>query len=93
MNEALYSLTIQSLHEMEFICVNDGSTDGSMAIIKEYASLDKRFRIIDKPNSGYGHSMNKGIDAARGQYLGILEPDDFVPSSMFQSSLSYCVKK
>ena len=70
---------------MEFICVNDGSTDGSMAIIKEYASLDKRFRIIDKPNSGYGHSMNKGIDAARGQYLGILEPDDFVPSSMFRA--------
>lgn len=85
LNEALYSLTIQSLHEMEFICVNDGSTDGSMAIIKEYASLDKRFRIIDKPNSGYGHSMNKGIDAARGQYLGILEPDDFVPSSMFRA--------
>ena len=85
LNEALYSLTIQSLHEMEFICVNDGSTDGSMAIIKEYASLDKRFRIIDKPNSGYGHSLNKGIDAARGQYLGILEPDDFVPSSMFRA--------
>ena len=69
LNEALYSLTIQSLHEMEFICVNDGSTDGSMAIIKEYASLDKRFRIIDKPNSGYGHSIKKGIDAVRGQNL------------------------
>lgn len=85
LNEALYSLTIQSLHEMEFICVNDGSTDGSMAIIKEYAALDKRFRIIDKPNSGYGHSMNVGIDAARGQYLGILEPDDFVSQSMFRA--------
>lgn len=85
LNEALYSLSVQTLNEMEFICVNDGSTDGSMAIIKEYANIDKRFRILDGPNGGYGKAMNRGIDAAQGKYLGILEPDDFVPEKMYQS--------
>ncbi|MCD7857506.1 MAG: glycosyltransferase [Clostridiales bacterium] len=84
LNEALYSLSVQTLNEMEFLCVNDGSTDGSMAIIQEYANVDKRFRILDGPNGGYGKAMNRGIDAARGKYLGILEPDDFVPPKMFQ---------
>ncbi|MCD7820979.1 MAG: glycosyltransferase [Clostridiales bacterium] len=84
LNEALYSLSVQTLSKMEFICVNDGSTDGSMAIIREYANLDKRFIILDGPNGGYGKAMNRGIDAATGEYLGILEPDDFVPPEMYQ---------
>lgn len=85
LNEALYSLMTQDMEELEFLCVNDGSTDGSLTIIKEYANLDKRFRILDGPNGGYGKAMNRGIDAARGEYLGILEPDDFVPKTMFRS--------
>ena len=84
LNQALESLTRQTLAEMEFVCVNDGSKDESMTILKEYASVDKRFRIIDKGNSGYGDSMNIGIDAARGEYLGILEPDDYVPADMYE---------
>lgn len=84
LNQALESLTRQTLAEMEFVCVNDGSKDESMTILKEYAAVDKRFRIIDKENSGYGDSMNIGIDAARGEYLGILEPDDYVPGDMYE---------
>ena len=83
LNEALDSLINQTLEDMEFICVNDGSTDGSLAILKEYAALDGRIRILDGPNGGYGKAMNSGIDAARGEYLGILEPDDFVAHEMF----------
>lgn len=83
LNEALASLSDQKLEDMEFIVLNDGSTDHSMTIINEYAALDERFVVIDKPNSGYGNSMNMGIDRAKGQYLGILEPDDFVPADMF----------
>ena len=85
LNQALHSLTTQLLEEMEFVCVNDGSTDESMTIMREYASVDKRFRIIDKANTGYGNSMNVGIDEARGEYLGILEPDDYVPANMFRN--------
>ena len=83
LNEALASLTTQTLEEMEFICVNDGSTDKCMTIYYEYANIDKRFTLIDKANSGYGHSMNVGIDASTGEYLGILEPDDYVVPNMF----------
>ena len=84
LNEALHSLAEQELEEMEFLCVNDGSTDGCLTILREYAALDGRFRILDGPNGGYGKAMNRGIDAAKGEYLGILEPDDFVPPEMFQ---------
>ena len=84
LNEALHSLAEQELEEMEFLCVNDGSTDGCLTILREYAALDGRFRILDGPNGGYGKAMNRGIDVAKGEYLGILEPDDFVPPEMFQ---------
>ena len=85
LNEAMESLINQTLEEMEFVCVDDGSTDGSPVILREYAALDGRIRILDGPNGGYGRAMNRGIDAARGEYLGILEPDDFVPYDMFGS--------
>ena len=84
LNEAMDSLVNQTLQDIEFICVNDGSTDGSLAILREYAALDGRIRILDGPNGGYGKAMNRGIDAARGEYVGILEPDDFVPCEMFE---------
>jgi len=84
LNQALSSLSGQVLEEMEFLCVNDGSTDSSMTILREYAALDRRFIIIEKENSGYGQTMNRGIDAAKGEYLGILEPDDFVPPDMYE---------
>lgn len=84
LNLALDSLTNQTLEEMEFILLNDGSTDRSMTIMREYAAVDKRFQIIDKENTGYGHTMNLGLDTARGDYVGILEPDDFAAPEMFE---------
>jgi glycosyltransferase involved in cell wall biosynthesis len=59
------------------LCINDGSSDGSRDIIMRYVDSDPRFRLIDKPNSGYGASMNRGLDEARGCYIAILESDDF----------------
>ena len=84
LNQALYSLKKQTLTDIEFLCVNDGSTDGSLAILKEYADADKRFIIINKENTGYGHSLNVGIESASGEYIGILEPDDFIGSDMYR---------
>lgn len=77
MEQALDSLLAQTFTDFEVLCINDGSSDGSLAIIKRYMANDQRFRLIDKDNSGYGASMNLGIDTARGEYIGILEPDDF----------------
>lgn len=77
LNQALNSLVVQTFSDFEAICVNDGSTDGSRAIVQTYLDRDPRFRVVDKPNSGYGASMNRGIREARGRYIAILEPDDF----------------
>ncbi|MCL1847021.1 MAG: glycosyltransferase [Coriobacteriia bacterium] len=75
--ECLDSLVAQTFGDFEVICVNDGSTDGSRDIIVSYVEKDTRFRLIDKTNSGYGASMNRGLDAAVGTYIAILESDDF----------------
>ena len=68
----------------EIIVVNDGSTDNSLEILKRYAEGDDRFIIIDKENGGYGIGMNVGIERATGEYIGIVEPDDYVPLNMYE---------
>jgi len=76
--ECLDSAANQTFADYEVICINDGSTDGSRDIIARYLEVNSRFRVIDKPNSGYGASMNRGLDEARGEYVAILESDDFI---------------
>ena len=83
LRQALDSLAHQTLRDLEILCINDGSTDDSLAIIKSYQAADPRFRLLDKPNTGYGDSMNQGIKLARGRYLGILEPDDWLELDAF----------
>lgn len=81
--ECMESITNQTLEDIEIICINDGSTDGSLAILKNYAEKDKRIVLVDKENGGYGIGMNIGMSLATGEYIGIVEPDDFVPVNMF----------
>lgn len=81
--QALDSLLAQTFTDFEALCINDGSTDDSADIIAEYMAKDARIRMLSKSNSGYGDSMNRGIEEARGTYVGILEPDDFlVPNAL-----------
>lgn len=84
LRECLDSVVSQTLTELEIICVNDGSTDNSLEIIQEYAARDPRILVITGPNGGYGKAMNKGLDRATGEYIGIVEPDDYVPVEMYQ---------
>ncbi len=83
------SIVGQTLTDMEIICLNDGSTDGTLAVLEEYAARDSRIRIISKPNSGYGDSMNKGLEAATGEYIGIVESDDIAQPEMFEEMLNH----
>lgn len=83
LRECLDSAVNQTLKDIEIICVNDGSTDGSLAILKEYAQADTRVKIIDKDNAGYGHAMNIGMDMASGEYIGIIESDDYILPEMY----------
>lgn len=76
LEQCLESLRAQTFGDFEAICLNDGSTDGSRAIIQRFLDADPRFRVVDKENSGYGASMNRGLDEARGRYVAILESDD-----------------
>lgn len=83
--ECLDSIVGQTLKNIEIICVNDGSTDSSPEIMREYAVKDPRIKICDKPNGGYGSAMNVGLRNVTGKYIGIVEPDDFIKLEMYET--------
>lgn len=80
----LDSLAAQTLRDLEIICVDDGSTDGSGGIVRKYASGDSRFRLITQENSGRAEARNAGIRAAAAPYLGFADPDDYVEPDMYE---------
>ncbi len=71
----------QTLADIEVICVDDGSTDGSGSIAGEFAKKDSRVKLISQPNLGAGAARNAGIRAAKGEYIAFLDADDFYPSN------------
>lgn len=86
--QCLDSIKNQTHTNIEVICIDDGSKDNTGAIIDEYVAEDSRFKVIHKPNSGYGDSMNKGLEMCTGDYIGIVESDDWIESNMYEVLLS-----
>ncbi len=84
LEECLRSVVNQTLKDLEIICVNDGSTDSSRDIINTFAQNDSRIKVISQKNSGTGKAMNTGISAATGEFVGVVESDDFVETNMFE---------
>ena len=85
LSECLNSVVNQTMDNLEIICINDGSKDHSLDIVKKFASLDQRIVILDGPNRGYGKAMNLGLEAAAGEYIGIVEPDDYIRPDMYET--------
>ncbi len=78
------SVLKQTLKDIEIICVNDGSTDDSLSVLKNFQKQDSRIKIIDKKNSGYGDSLNQGFSKITGEFVAIVEPDDYIDKNMFK---------
>jgi len=93
LRECMESCVNQTLRDIEIICVNDGSTDHCLEILKEYAAKDDRVKVIDKDNAGYGHTMNLGMDMAQGEYAAIVESDDFIAENMYERLYETAKKK
>ena len=81
---AIDSVLGQTLREIELICIDDGSTDGSLDILKEYQANDERVRIVTETNAGPAIARNNGIRRARGEYLAFLDADDFFESTLLE---------
>lgn len=92
LDECLNSLAKQTLKDVEVICINDGSTDGSSNILQRYAKKYTNFTVINKKNSGYGDSMNQGLKKATGEYIGIVESDDFIEPNAFEELYKLATK-
>lgn len=88
LDACLRSVEGQTHRALEIICVNDGSTDASPAIMRSHAQEDSRIVIIDKPNEGYGASCNRGIASARGTWVAVVEPDDLLEPSCYEELLA-----
>src|ERR1700712_5711992 len=74
--EAIESILNQTFRDFEFIIIDDGSSDGSLALLKTFAELDPRIRLISRPNTGIVKAVNDGVALARGRYLARMDSDD-----------------
>ncbi len=82
--ECLESVCNQSLRDIEILCVDANSTDGTLEYLKEQESKDARIKVIVSDKKSYGYQMNLGIKAAKGKYLGIVESDDYIKPNMYE---------
>lgn len=77
LEECLKSVTGQSLRDLEILCVDDGSSDGSLAILKKAADEDSRIRVFAEVNAGASAARNRALEEARGEYVAFMDADDF----------------
>lgn len=84
LKDCIDSLCMQTWTNLEIIAVNDGSTDGSLDILEQYAKADSRLRVVSIENSGVSVARNIGIENAKGKYISFVDSDDQVDETMLE---------
>lgn len=87
LSQCLDSVKSQTLRDIEIICVDDGSTDSSLSILRSYEKLDSRIIVISQKNQGAGAARNRGLILSTGDYIAFMDPDDFYPDEMVLNDL------
>lgn len=92
MYRSIGSIQANTVQDFEIVCVNDGSTDNTLDILRELRAKDERIRIITRPEKGYAITMNEALDNARGDYVLNVDPDDWIETNMLEKLLE-CMEK
>jgi len=89
LKEAIESILDQTFIDFEFIIINDGSTDSSLNILKEFEQKDKRIKVISRENKGLVISLNEGVKLAQGEYIARMDADDVSDPKRLEKQLKY----
>lgn len=93
LRQCLDSVMAQTEKDIEIICVDDESTDGSLAILRKYEQKDPRIKVLTQKNAGAGAARNNGLAAATGKYLSFLDSDDFFEPDMLENAMAACERE
>ncbi|MGO4543323.1 glycosyltransferase family 2 protein [Paenibacillus sp. 2TAB23] len=91
--KCIESLLNQTVHECEFIFINDGSVDNSVSVIERYKQIDARVVLLEQYNQGVSAARNKGLQAAKGDYIGFVDADDYIEADMYESLYHTALKE
>jgi glycosyltransferase involved in cell wall biosynthesis len=89
LREAMDSILGQSFGDFEFLCIDDGSTDDSTKILRDYAQRDKRVIILIKSNGGVTSALNAGLKVARGEFVARMDADDIADPNRFAAQVAH----
>ena len=92
LRQCLESVINQTLQDIEIICVDDGSTDNSLKILRDYASKDRRIKILTQRNKYAGIARNKGLRVAKGEYVHFLDSDDWIEKDTYEKAYKLLIE-
>lgn len=93
LKRCLESIINQTYKSIEIICVNDGSTDNSLKILREYESIDSRIIVIDKTNQGVSKARNEALKQSKGAYITFVDSDDWIELDMIETLYNTLIEK
>lgn len=92
LDKCLNTLVNQTYNNLEIILIDDGSPDNSPKICDEWAKKDNRIKVVHKENGGVSSARNKGVEIARGEYIGFVDPDDYVDLTMYEKLINSAIE-